>query len=503
MNRKTVLGILVTQILFTGLIGMLNTPTLAETIPITEVFYGDGRQVFEQGIYIIATETDPVEMYPNYTNKKAYYEMLKEHVTTETSVGVFISILVSQGICSSSGYGVGIESIEKIDNEFVISANLTEPGPGCIVFFIINNPVALIPIGSLPVGEYSITLQVDQYVFHCPSWWHEYIGTETWTATFSCSEWITVTSSAVEMSIENKTTPLGEELSILMVAPMGAVWLPSTQVFDVYLYDCNYSLFSYWSQDKGFWDVMTSVPPGYEETLRWNLYHYDPSTGEFTPPPPGNYYLIGAIMPSASGPADFTPPILIRIEESTITPGIHATPDLTIEGVVMPYMGFIIYPIPEPDPFFYLINVTVTNQGTSDAGRFNVSFTVHLEGEIMPEYGRKKTVEGLQQGANEILLFEWDPQDYGNYTLTIAADSDNDIVELDETNNVRITWVIGTIGGDMDGDGYVGSADAGILNGSYGTSYPFPPYPPADIDWDGYIGSADAGILNGAYGTSI
>jgi len=318
LERKAITGILVTLILFTGLIGMLNTPTLAETIPITEVFYGDGRQVFEQGIYVIATETNPVEMYPNYTNKKAYYKMLREHMTTEASTEQFISILVSRGICPSSGYGVGIESIEKIANEFVISANLTEPGWSCVVLWMITNPVALIPIGNLPVGEYSITLQVDQYVRHCPSGWYEHIGTETWTATFSCSEeWITVTSSTVEMSIENKTTPLGEELSILMVATAGVFQLPTSQVFDIYLYDSNYFLFSFWSQDKAFWQMMTSVPPGYNETLRWNLYHYDPSIGEFTPPPPGNYYLTGAIMP---GPADFTPPILIKIDNSTIKP---------------------------------------------------------------------------------------------------------------------------------------------------------------------------------------
>jgi len=147
-------------------------------------------------------------------------------------------------------------------------------------------------------------------------------------------------------------------------------------------------------------------------------------------------------------------------------------PDLTIEGVVLPYIGMIvphIYPTPEPG-IYYWINVTVTNQGIAEAGRFNVSFTVHLEGEIIPEYGRKETVESLQQAANENLLFDWNPQEYGNYTLTIAADSDNDITELDETNNVRSRWVIGTIRGDMDGDGYVGSADFSMLAATYGQS---------------------------------
>lgn len=181
-----------------------------------------------------------------------------------------------------------------------------------------------------------------------------------------------------------------------------------------------------------------------------------------------------------------------------------AAPDLSIEGVVLPYFGpvYAIYPTPEPY-LFYRINVTVANEGTAEAGRFNVSLSVHLEGEIMPEHGRKKTVEGLQQGANENLLFDWNPQDYGNYTLTIVADSDNDIVELDETNNVKIVWVIGTIRGDMDGDGYVGSADFSILAGLYGKRFESPPYPTADINWDGYVGSADFSRLAGNYGQSI
>jgi hypothetical protein len=48
---------------------------------------------------------------------------------------------------------------------------------------------------------------------------------------------------------------------------------------------------------------------------------------------------------------------------------------------------------------------------------------------------------------------------------------------------------------------YVGSADAGILNGAYETGEGDPLYVlRADFDEDGYIGSADAGILNGNYG---
>jgi len=57
--------------------------------------------------------------------------------------------------------------------------------------------------------------------------------------------------------------------------------------------------------------------------------------------------------------------------------------------------------------------------------------------------------------------------------------------------------------GDITPDKYVGSGDAGVLNGAYGTWRGDPLYVrEADLDDDTYIGSADAAVLNGAYGTT-
>ena len=66
--------------------------------------------------------------------------------------------------------------------------------------------------------------------------------------------------------------------------------------------------------------------------------------------------------------------------------------------------------------------------------------------------------------------------------------------------NILVDW---RILGDIDGDGYVGSADFSVLAGAYGSSVGDPAYKPeADIDWDSYVGSADFSILAGAYGSS-
>ncbi len=338
---RAITGMTVTLILFSALIGMSNTPAvMTESIPTTEIIYSwhSGYAFPTPGIYVIATETNPVEMAQNYTNYSDYYRMLKEHATTEASTDDFISILISRGTKSSSGYGMGIESVEKMDYTFVLNANFTDSGPGVIVLTVITNPTALIPIGNLPTGEYSITLNIDNYRYDYfdGTWYYWYVGRETWTAAFKCSAgWITVKSHSVEMSIENITTPLGKDLSILMVAPMGAL-SSSSQIFDIYLYDSNYSLFSFWSQDKCFLCVLTSVPPGYNATLSWNLYCYDPATGKYFPPPPGNYYLVGAIMGCGHEPADVTPPILLKIDNFAITPigGPHLRGDADLNGVV-------------------------------------------------------------------------------------------------------------------------------------------------------------------------
>lgn len=182
-------------------------------------------------------------------------------------------------------------------------------------------------------------------------------------------------------------------------------------------------------------------------------------------------------------------------------------PDLSIEGIVLPYFpptyyGYVIYPNP-PLEFGYKINATVTNLGTADAGSFNVSFSVHVNEIEVPEYGRKKTILGLAQGVNETVWFYLMPESYGNYTLTIMADSDNDVAELDETNNAKTAWVIGTIRGDVDGDGKVGRYDAGTVSIYYGRRFTEPPYHPTDLDYDGDVDRYDVGVFSVNYGQTV
>ncbi len=180
-------------------------------------------------------------------------------------------------------------------------------------------------------------------------------------------------------------------------------------------------------------------------------------------------------------------------------------PDLSIEGIVLPYL-FVYNPVIYPNPsleFGYQINATVANQGTADAGSFNVSFSVYLNETEVPEYGRKKTISGLAQNVNETVWFDFRPEEYGNYTLVIEADCNNYVAELDETNNVKMVWIIGTIRGDVDGDGDVDWYDFGELASYYGRRFTEPPYPPSDFDYDGDVDWYDFGIFAQNYGQNV
>jgi hypothetical protein len=189
------------------------------------------------------------------------------------------------------------------------------------------------------------------------------------------------------------------------------------------------------------------------------------------------------------------------ISVPVMTEGI---PDLSIEGILLPYISPVLFFYPNPDPvFFPMINVTVTNLGTAYAGSFDVSFSVLLNGTEVPEYYRKKTISGLAQGASETVWFEFGPENYGNYTLFMEADCDNDVPEADETNNVKIIWVIGTVKGDLNGDGHVDWFDFGEFAAAYGGTFEQPPYDPADFNYDGAVDWFDFGDFAANYGNTV
>jgi len=171
-----------------------------------------------------------------------------------------------------------------------------------------------------------------------------------------------------------------------------------------------------------------------------------------------------------------------------MNPWPEANPDIAILGVYestnIAYVGQIVD-----------FEVIVKNEGPF-AETFNVTLQTNVT--II----EKRTVTNLAPHTNTTLVFNWNTSTVlpGYYLISATAEPLPDETDVfDNTyvdGNVRVKML-----GDIDGDDYVGSADASVLNGAYGTYEGDPSYvQEADFDDDGYIGSTDAGFLNGNYG---
>ena len=79
--------------------------------------------------------------------------------------------------------------------------------------------------------------------------------------------------------------------------------------------------------------------------------------------------------------------------------------------------------------YTYTINATIKNTGNETVGNFNVSlYDNNTEVE-------KKTVVSLGRRGEVEISFNWTPNTAGLHTLTVIADSDDDVDELSDSNN--------------------------------------------------------------------
>jgi len=255
---------------------------------------------------------------------------------------------------------------------------------------------------------------------------------------------------------------------------------------------------------SGYWDDVSEVyvplPPcggGFGDYMT-NVYYGGPAklvTFEVTSKSDTQGCLIDLINVEFLTPDNVWHPIDI------VDDGYYGSPppDLSIEGILLPYLLTyqpLMYPNP-PLEFGYEINVTVTNLGIGNADTFTVCFFAYLGGWASL---RTMTVFGLGAGETENVSFYFFPEDYGNYTLVIEADFYSQILETDETNNLKTAWVIGTIRGDMNGNGVVDKFDFGDFAYAYGRIFEQPPYDPADLDYDGDVDAYDFGTFAANYG---
>jgi len=151
--------------------------------------------LFKPGIHVVVTAVDPVELYKtgDWAAMNGYWEMLKGHVADKASVKDFISILISRGDFPTGGYEIEITSLNVEDNTLRLSANFTDPGEGIMVTEAFTNPTALILVGRLPRGEYTVRLHVDLFILEMVEGKIVRVPILTfaevvWTATFTVAE---------------------------------------------------------------------------------------------------------------------------------------------------------------------------------------------------------------------------------------------------------------------------------------------------------------------------
>lgn len=145
----------------------------------------------------------------------------------------------------------------------------------------------------------------------------------------------------------------------------------------------------------------------------------------------GEYQQIGAVSGIFNSTFQIAPQEILLI---AFSPGAEGKPDLWIGDCQMDTARF------EQMQRLYAnvstsLNLTLLNTGPIDCGAFNVSFTAVWKHGNYTEHCEKKTAFGLELGGNATLQFNFTAFHTGDCTLHLSMDTDNDIVEMSETNN--------------------------------------------------------------------
>ncbi len=129
--------------------------------------YYSGVDLFEKGVYFIATSQNPLTQLSRSDLPKSYWELMRENVTVLATEQDFISILVSRGDFPTGGYTLQVETFSWLESypvKFRFHVNFTDPGEGVGVTQAFSNPTVLVPIGKLSPGEYQVEVHIVSYI---------------------------------------------------------------------------------------------------------------------------------------------------------------------------------------------------------------------------------------------------------------------------------------------------------------------------------------------------
>jgi len=178
---------------------------------------------------------------------------------------------------------------------------------------------------------------------------------------------------------------------------------------------------------------------------------------------------------------------------------VRGRADLVVDSIVIDDKGCSIYAndtYANDTAYYYPVEVTVRNTGTVAANQFHVRLEVYWISGSITEASQEIIVYGLGAGASTTVNFTslFHPIHTGYYRLTAIVDSQNEVVESNETNNSYSFFdVFVTIVGDINGDREVNILDAVTIALAWNT-IPMDPYwnIRADINHDGAVDVLDA-----------
>jgi hypothetical protein len=128
-----------------------------------------GVGLFDEGIHIIATASDPttLDIIVGFKIRNEYWEMLSDSSTLDPSTEDYISILLSRGTLPTGGFQIRVETFawqESYPVVFRFEVSLTDPGEGVMVTEAFTNPIALLPLGRLDPGLYIVRAHIDSFI---------------------------------------------------------------------------------------------------------------------------------------------------------------------------------------------------------------------------------------------------------------------------------------------------------------------------------------------------
>jgi len=177
----------------------------------------------------------------------------------------------------------------------------------------------------------------------------------------------------------------------------------------------------------------------------------------------------------------------------------YGVPDLIVENVKVDDNGCMIYAndtYENSTSYYYPVEVTIRNNGTGNAGSFYVKLEAYWVTGSMSEASTELSVAGLDAGASTVVNFTglFRPMHTGLYRLNATVDSQNNVIESDENNNMLVLNNIPvTIIGDINGDHTVNILDGVIIALSW-NAVPLDPQwnIRADINHDVVVNTLDA-----------